>query len=49
MSLLGDSYYESENTSNTIITNAKSFIRNIRTSNIKRLVIGHLDIKFSKN
>ena len=41
---LGDSYYESENASNTIITNAKRILRDIRTSNINRLVFGHLNI-----
>ena len=41
---LGDSYYESENASSTIITNAKHILRDIRTSNINRLVFGHLNI-----
>ena len=44
ISPLGDSYYESENASNTIITNAKRILRDIRTSNINRLVFGHLNI-----
>ena len=41
---LGDYYYESEKASNTIITNAKRILRDIRTSNINRLVFGHLNI-----
>ena len=44
ISLLGDSYYEPENASNTIITNAKRILRDIRTSNINSLVFGHLNI-----
>ena len=44
ISPLGDSYYESENTSNTISTNAKRTLRYIRTSNINRLLFGHLSM-----
>ena len=38
ISSLGDSYYEPENASNTIISNAKRTLRDIRISNINRLV-----------
>ena len=41
---LGDSHYEPENASNAIITNAKRILRDIRNSNINRLVFGHLSI-----
>ena len=41
---LGDSYYQSENVSNTIITNAKRILMDIRTSSINRLVFGHWNI-----
>ena len=44
ISPLGDSYYESENASNTISTNAKRTLRYIRTSNINRLLFGHLSM-----
>ena len=44
ISSLGDSYYELENASNAIITNAKRILRDIRNSNINRLVFGHLNI-----
>ena len=44
ISSLGDSYYEPENASNAIITNAKRILRDIRNSNINRLVFGHLNI-----
>ena len=44
ISPLGDSYYESENASNAIITNAKRILRDICTSNINRLFFGHLNI-----
>ena len=48
ISPLGDSYYESQNTSNTIITNDKRILRDIRTSNINRLIFGHLNINSLK-
>ena len=41
---MGDFYYKSENPSNTIITNARCILRDIRISNINRLVFGNLDI-----
>ena len=41
---LGDSYYKSENASNTIITNARRILRDIYNSNINRLIFGHLNI-----
>ena len=44
ISTLGDSYYVSENVSNTIITNAKRILRDTRTCSINRLVLGHLSI-----
>ena len=44
ISSLGDSYYEPENASNAIITNAKRILRDIRNSNINRLVFGHFNI-----
>ena len=40
---LGDSYYETQNASNTIISDAKRTLR-ISISNINRLVFGHLSI-----
>ena len=48
ISVLGDSYYESENASNTITTNAKCILRDIRTSNVNKLVFGHLNINSLK-
>ena len=42
---LGDSYYELEIASNTIIINSKLTLMDIRISNINRLVFGHLNIK----
>ena len=44
ISPFGDSYYESENASKIITTNDKRSLRDIRTSNINRLVFGHLNI-----
>ena len=44
ISPLGDSYYETENVSDTIISNAKRTLRNIPISNINRLDFGHLNI-----
>ena len=41
---LGDSYYKTENASDTIIENAKRTLKKIRVSNINRLVLGHLNI-----
>ena len=41
---LGHSYYKTENASNTFISNAKRTLRDIRISNINRLVFGHLII-----
>ena len=38
---MGDSYYETENTSDTIISNARRTLGNIRISNINRLVFGY--------
>ena len=35
---LGDSYYETENASDTVISNAKRTLRNIHISNVNRLV-----------
>ena len=46
---LGDSYYETENASDKIISNAnKRTLRNIRISNVNRLVFGHLNINSLK-
>ena len=44
MSPLRGSYYETENASNTIISNAKPTRRDIRTSTINILVFGHINI-----
>ena len=44
ISTLADSYYERENASNTIISNAKRTLRDILINNINRLVFGHLNI-----
>ena len=44
ISPLRDSYYETENASNTIISNAERTLRDIRTTNINRLVFGHLNV-----
>ena len=44
ISPLGDSYYETENVSNTVISNAKRTLSDIYISNINRLVFGHLNI-----
>ena len=41
---ISDSYYKSENASNRIITNARCILRDICTSNINRLIFGHLNI-----
>ena len=48
VSLLRDSYYETENASKTIISNAKGTLRDIRTSNFNRLVFGHLNINLPR-
>ena len=43
ISLLGDSYHETENASNKIISNAKRTFSDIRISNISRLFFRHLN------
>ena len=44
ISPLGDSYHETENVSNKIISNGKRNLRDIHISNINSLVFGHLNI-----
>ena len=46
-SQLGDSYIEMENVS--IVSNAISTLKNIRVSNINRLIFGHLDLNSLRN
>ena len=48
ISLLRDSYYETENASKTIISNDKGTLRDIRTSSFNRLVFGHLNINLPR-
>ena len=44
ISPLGDFHYETENASDTIISNTKRTLRNIRISNVYSLVFGYLNI-----
>ena len=41
---LGDSYYQTENVSDTIISNAKRTLGNIRIGNVNSFVFGHLNM-----
>ena len=50
--MLGDNISEPENVSNAstaIVSNAKSALKDIRVSNINRLIFGHLNINSLRN